>query len=70
MQKVQEILKFLIEKSYSRAGAPNGYRIYSNRGRPLIEAGSSTSRIFWAFPCGINDPIFKPSSNLGHLEQH
>ena len=44
-------------------GAPEhietqGYRIYSNRGRPQIEANSNTSRISRVTPSGLNDPIF------------
>ena len=43
------------------------YRIYSNRGRPQIEAYSNKSRIFRASPSDLNDLFFENSSKLGHL---
>ena len=46
------------------------YRIYSNRGRPQIEAYSNKSRIFRASNSDLNDLFFENSSKLGHLDQY
>ena len=40
------------------------YRMYSNRGPPQIEADSNTSQNVKASPCGLNDLVFKNSSNM------